>query len=334
MSTVYMQKGSARIYVDSTMVDEHQALGWSIVAGAITFNGPDISLAPNPPTDGVLETLLMRHYSFTPAASSAVAIHAAMNLAAAVQAITSGITSPDYPRNVTIKGGISGQSGDVVITGTNLAGDTITDTIALSGTAEVSGVKAFKSVTKIDLPVQTHTPTAQVETATAAGTITQSGNATITVTAAGMTGTPKAISVAVLNTDTADVWAGKVRTALAADAAVAALFNVSGATDKIILTRKTPAADDGTLNIASTNGTCLGITPAGTSANTTTGVPYDTVSIGMSYKFGLPHILGLSAVTSSLLGSVSTDSDELEKNLFTTDSDPGGATLLSLWYYA
>ena len=126
---------------------------------------------------------------------------------------------------------------------------------------------------------------AQVDTATAAGTITGTGNATITVTASGMTGSPKAISVAVTNGDTAAVWAGKVRTALAADADVSALFTVGGSTTAISLTRKPTitytlgtvsvplyVANDATLNIASTNGTCTGITPAATSANTTAGV--------------------------------------------------------------
>jgi hypothetical protein len=125
---------------------------------------------------------------------------------------------------------------------------------------------------------------AQVETATAAGTVTSSGNATVTVTAAGMTGSPKAISVAVLDTDTASAWAAKVRTALAADTAVSALFAVSGTTTSIVLTRNplntyavgsiaTPTypADDATLNIAIANGTSAGITAAPTSADTTAG---------------------------------------------------------------
>lgn len=125
---------------------------------------------------------------------------------------------------------------------------------------------------------------AQVETATAAGTITASGNATVIVTAAGMTGSPKTISVAVLNGDTAAVWAGKVRTALAADTAVSALFEVGGTTTAIRLTRKPTAtyavgsasvplyaANDSTLNISLDNGTCTGITTAATSANTTSG---------------------------------------------------------------
>ena len=125
---------------------------------------------------------------------------------------------------------------------------------------------------------------AQVETATAAGTITTSGNATVVVTAAGMTGSPKTISVAVLNGDTATVWAGKVRAALAADTAVSALFDVGGTTTAIRLTRKATAtytvgtasvplyaANDATLNISLDNGTCTGITTASTSANTTSG---------------------------------------------------------------
>lgn len=122
--------------------------------------------------------------------------------------------------------------------------------------------------------------TAQVETATAAGTITASGNATVTVTAAGMTGSPKAISVAVTNGDTAATWAGKVRTALAADTDVTALFTVGGASTSITLTRIANSrgilpANDATLNIALANGTCTGITAAATSADTTAGVASD-----------------------------------------------------------
>lgn len=113
---------------------------------------------------------------------------------------------------------------------------------------------------------------AQVETATIVGTITLGGNATITVTAAGMTGSPKAISVAVLLNDTASVVAGKARTVLAADVDVTALFAVSGAGADIILTALQPLANDATLNIASANGTCTGLTAAPTSANTTAGV--------------------------------------------------------------
>jgi hypothetical protein len=124
---------------------------------------------------------------------------------------------------------------------------------------------------------------AQVETATAVGTITQAGDATVIVTAAGMTGSPKTISVAVLLNDTAAVWAGKVRTALAADSAVTALYEVGGAAAVIKLTRKVPVANDTSLNISLDNGTCTGITTAASSADTTAGA----VSSAAEHKFAV-----------------------------------------------
>jgi len=134
---------------------------------------------------------------------------------------------------------------------------------------------------------------AQVETATAAGTATQSGNVTTTVTSAGMTGSPLAITTAILNGDTAAVWAGKVRTSLAANATIAARFTVSGTTDSIILTRKPGTvltsdnetvnlflATDATLNIALAGP--AGVTAAPTSANTVAG----TVTSGVLIRDG------------------------------------------------
>jgi hypothetical protein len=129
--------------------------------------------------------------------------------------------------------------------------------------------------------------TAQVETATAAGTITASGNASVTVTSAGMTGSPLTISVPVVLGDTASVWADKVRTTLAANATIAARFTVGGTTTAISLTRLSAtvgglpirSANDATLNIALANGTCTGITAAPTSANTTAGVATSGVTL-------------------------------------------------------
>ena len=126
------------------------------------------------------------------------------------------------------------------------------------------------------------TGVAQVETATAAGTASASGDVTVTVTSAGMTGSPLAVTVPILNGDTASAWATKVRTALAANATIAARFTVSGATTAIILTRKPGevltadstsvnlfVATDATLNIALAGP--AGVTAAATSANTTAG---------------------------------------------------------------
>lgn len=131
--------------------------------------------------------------------------------------------------------------------------------------------------------------TAQVETATvtAASGITASGNATVTVTAAGMTGSPKAISVALTTTahTTATLIATAIAAGLNADTDYSAMFTATSSGADVITTRKALAtytvggdsvstypANDGTLNVAIANGTCTGITTAATSTNTTAGV--------------------------------------------------------------
>lgn len=126
-------------------------------------------------------------------------------------------------------------------------------------------------------------PVRQVETATAAGTVTGAGTAEVEVTIDG--GLPAVIGFDVALNDTATVWAEKCRAALTE---WSTLHDVSGTGTSIVLTRKPLAtytlgsttiemayANDSTLNIALDNGTCTGITAAPTSTNTTAGVVGD-----------------------------------------------------------
>lgn len=59
---------------------------------------------------------------------------------------------PDVARNVTVKGNDANVTGDVVITGTNVEGVTITETIALNAANVVAGNKAFATITSVSLP--------------------------------------------------------------------------------------------------------------------------------------------------------------------------------------
>lgn len=96
----------------------------------------------------------------SPAVGSATATKAAIALTSSAQTgVTAGITQPDVPRNLTAKGNASGITGNVVITGKDAANATITETIALSGATEVAGNKAFKTVTSINYPAETHAGT-------------------------------------------------------------------------------------------------------------------------------------------------------------------------------
>ncbi len=226
------------------------------------------------------------------------------NLDAKAQTITEGITSPAYPRALTVDANVSGVVGNVKITGTNFAGEEITETIALNETTLKDGDLAFKTVTKIELPAQIHTPEKQVETATAVGTVTQAGNAAVTVTSKLFT-EAVTVDVPVEGNDDAAAIALAIRTALAADPDISEHFDVSGETAAVILTAKEPAANDTTLNIAIANGTgegaSDGVTTAASSADTTAGVPYDIVYIGWNDKLGLPYKLAHNTVLMTFL---------------------------------
>lgn len=343
-----------------------------------------------------------------PAASN-TGVLALTGLGDEAQEITTSITNPAVPRALRIVGSVAGITGDVVATGKNIAGEVIEETIALNGAIPADGTKAFKEVTKITLPAETHAETlqqetatvvgtistsgdaevivtaagmdnspktidvpvlegvAQVETGTAVGNITTSGNAEVIVTAVGMTGTPKTVNaavvegtlqvetataaldgaaittsgdaevivtangmdnspksvavavtagvlqvetaevvgtigpagagnaevivtadgmgnspktvtVAVANDDSAEIVAGKIRDALGLDADVSAFFTISGAGTYVVLTAKTKAANDATMNISIDNDTCTGLTPAPTSVDTVAGVAPDDVN--------------------------------------------------------
>jgi hypothetical protein len=106
------------------------------------------------------------------------------DLGTATTKVEEGFEEIAYPRNLSIVGSASNISGNVVVKGTNIAGEEITETIALNGITGVAGNKAFASVYEVTLPIRTNTPTKQVETLTVVGTATEKANETIIVTSA------------------------------------------------------------------------------------------------------------------------------------------------------
>lgn len=96
-------------------------------------------------------------YQITPALASTTAVHAAITLPdTGTTVVTTGITNPDFPRLLTITGSASGITGNVIIIGTDINDETLTDTIASSGSSTVASTKAFKTVTSIEVPAKTN----------------------------------------------------------------------------------------------------------------------------------------------------------------------------------
>lgn len=96
----------------------------------------------------------------SPAAASATAVHAALAVLASggPQVVTTSITNPDVPRNVTATAG--GTAADiaavqVTVTGTNAKGDVITEDLpafTVNTAGAVAGSKAFATVTSYSVP--------------------------------------------------------------------------------------------------------------------------------------------------------------------------------------
>jgi hypothetical protein len=85
-------------------------------------------------------------------------VHAAVTDNGSPQTVTTGITNPPYPRNITATAGGTGtdvKAIQVVITGTNIDDEEITETrpaFTVNTTGIVEGAKAFKTVTSVLIP--------------------------------------------------------------------------------------------------------------------------------------------------------------------------------------
>ncbi len=120
--------------------------------------------------------------------------------------------------------------------------------------------------------------TRQVESVNVAYTVAgvvAAGNMTVIVTAAGMTGTPRTVTVAVTTNQTEGALAISIMNALNADADVGGSppFFVAVAPGGVVarIVRNYAAANDGTMNLAIADPNGLGITAVVTSTHTTAG---------------------------------------------------------------
>lgn len=162
---------------------------------------------------------------------------------------------------------IGGSGANITLTTIAAASNDATLNIDYHITTSIGVTNALTSADTLAGSVQY-----QVETATAAGTISTEGNLEIIVTGSLIVGSPLTLDpVLVLDGETANVLAAKIRTALNIPA-IEDFYTVSGATDAIILTANDYAANDATLNISVTNDTSVGYTDATASANTAVGI--------------------------------------------------------------
>lgn len=116
----------------------------------IQYDGvPDVSA-------GTVLGMNLISYAITPALASTTAVHAAITLpASGTTEVTTAITNPDFPRQITITGNAAGITGNVVFVGTDIADAALTETVVAVDNTTVVSTKAFKTVTSITVPTRT-----------------------------------------------------------------------------------------------------------------------------------------------------------------------------------
>ena len=104
------------------------------------------------------------------------------------------------------------------------------------------------------------------------GPATMAGTLTLTITAAGESGSPVTVTINVLTADSNNLLAQKALAACLATAGVAAFFNLSVINNVLFLQKKVAAANDATMNAALADGTATGVTAVPTATVVAAGV--------------------------------------------------------------
>ena len=206
------------------------------------------------------------------------------------------------PKVLSVKSVTAGQTGDVVITGTDQLGNPLIETIAINDNGSQSGTKVFKTINQIQLPpAQYQSGSAIVLTAAD----TQAGNVTVTVTATAIGGAKTTGNIALLDTYTKAEVATKIAAAIAADAAIGVGFDCIAEGEKIIITAKAFAADDNTYDITLTDTGGTGATLNVYQAEAA-GIPSGNLTVGVLGSFGIPFALPYDTIVKILNNGTAT----------------------------
>ncbi len=134
-----------------------------LVSATAFANGPWQVLFQNlrpPNTSGTTgQSMLSRYKWINPALGSGIAVGSTTSLTAG-KTLTTFANQPDFPRNIVIAftgTTASIASGNVVATGTNIYGKTVTETTAITDGTTKTGATAFASITSIKFPTTTGT---------------------------------------------------------------------------------------------------------------------------------------------------------------------------------
>jgi len=167
----------------------------------------------------------------------------------------------------------------------------------------------------VDSPTSTTITAGQAQTS-------GSGNATVVVSSSLFS--PVTLQVAVIGGDNANTIADKIKSVLSANSSISTNYTVGGSLAGIFLTAKVRAANDNSLNISVTNGTCSGLVNKTTSETIVPGFVSGGATGNLKVIFTseffaektinvtIAHGDGESVIGSKIRAALSTDTDVSE----------------------
>ena len=255
--------------------------------------------------DGQTDRGFIAHYVL-PAAGAIAADDDYLVTAKATTAAVQNLDVGDFanelatPKVLSVKSVTVGQPGNVVITGTNQAGEAQIETIAIDDNGTKNGTLVFATVDAIQLPAAVY-QTGSVDVLTAA--ITQAGNITATVTTT--VGANTTAAIALDGTEDEAGVATKIAAAIDADVTIGAIVDCAADGETITITAKAFAANDAAYDITITDTGSTGAT-VGNYVAGAVGIPSGNLTVGVLGSFGIPYALPHDTVVKILNNGTAT----------------------------
>lgn len=218
---------------------------------------------------------------------------------------------------------ITGYENSFAVAFDKIVSNTAINALEAVGDQQLTGDDAKFELIRVDI----NNPQLQVITKVVTAAPSADGTITLTVTAAGMDNSPVAVEVELvaLTHTTQTLVAAAIRTALAANADIAAFFTVGGTGASVVLTALAAAADDATMDLSFVDTDTTGAT-MGATADTTAGAlnTYAARQYQVAYEAGESAGDALDVMTGGgtfhQIGDLVTGMYNTSTDTFTADS--------------
>lgn len=244
------------------------------------------------------------------------------------------------PRLISVNSNKANIDSSIIVNGTDILNNNISEELTINGSSPVVSTKAFKSIFNVSLPERSNVPALQKYILSVANAASSSGDISVVFTSSRVVGASSGLSfnVAIDSDDSKSTIASKIAFALHDNDAISSVFDVVSDSDNVIVTSISFASNDASLDISVSDSDSTGVGSL-SGSNSVSGVDIDKIWIGYTEYLGLEHSanlinsIGAFAGSSSDSGvSINTDANIVSKNFIKFSDNLDGSKDLAFSY--